>query len=194
MPEVQRSFYADRVGGINYWAWLSEELPAFAESRFPISDQPRDRYVAGLSMGGYGAARWLLTHPRTFAAGASFSGVLDVGLLLEPGSLDRDWRPATDPLREAFGTRSDFTDSPADLFALASHLDPKSLPPFTIDCGTADHLYEGNLNFGRHLESLGVPCSATWHADRSHTWDYWDERIAVFIETISAARASASIT
>ncbi len=78
MPRVERSFYADEVHGHRYWTFLSEELPSLVDQFFRVSTRREDTFVAGLSMGGYGAFRWALRQPERFAAAASLSGVLDL--------------------------------------------------------------------------------------------------------------------
>ena len=57
---------------------VSEELPKTMHRFLRLSDKPEDTYVAGLSMGGYGAMRLALTYPERFAAAASFSGAVDI--------------------------------------------------------------------------------------------------------------------
>src|SRR4051795_10646195 len=83
MPQVQRSFYADEVHGGRYWTFLSEELPEVVGSFFRVSTRREDTYVAGLSMGGYGALKWALREPHRFAAAASLSGALDLAYIQE---------------------------------------------------------------------------------------------------------------
>ncbi|MFD0818010.1 alpha/beta hydrolase, partial [Micromonospora zhanjiangensis] len=78
MPQVARSFYTDEANGNRYWTFLSEELPELCRSFFRLSDRREDTFVAGLSMGGYGALRWALRAPHRFAAAASLSGALDL--------------------------------------------------------------------------------------------------------------------
>ena len=65
MPQVQRSFYADEVHGGRYWTFLFEELPEVVGSFFRVSGRREDTFVAGLSMGGYGALKWALPGSRT---------------------------------------------------------------------------------------------------------------------------------
>lgn len=55
MPAVHRSFYTDEVYGGKFWTFVSEELPALVSEFFRVSDRREDTFVAGLSMGGYGA-------------------------------------------------------------------------------------------------------------------------------------------
>lgn len=65
MPQVHRSFYTDMAAGGQYWTFISEELPALARSFFPLSAKREDNFVAGLSMGGYGALKLGLRKPET---------------------------------------------------------------------------------------------------------------------------------
>ena len=78
MPDVHRSWYTDMAHGSRYWTYISEELPALMRSFFPISEARDDNFVAGLSMGGYGAFKLALSHPERYAAAASLSGALDI--------------------------------------------------------------------------------------------------------------------
>ena len=77
MPGAERSFYADMEHGYKYWTYISEELPSIMKSFFPISDKREDTFVAGLSMGGYGAMKLAFNHPERYAAAASLSSAVD---------------------------------------------------------------------------------------------------------------------
>ena len=83
MPQVHRSFYANEAVGLKFWDFLSDELPAVVERLFNVSTRRADTYVAGLSMGGYGAFKWALRQPERFAAAASLSGALDLAYIQE---------------------------------------------------------------------------------------------------------------
>ena len=58
MPDVYKSFYCDMAHGSDYWKFVSEELPMFINRWFNVSSDPAKTFVAGLSMGGYGAMNW----------------------------------------------------------------------------------------------------------------------------------------
>jgi S-formylglutathione hydrolase FrmB len=64
--------------GYRYWDFVSQELLHKARGFFPLSSAREDNFVAGLSMGGYGALKLALSLPERFAAAASLSGVTDV--------------------------------------------------------------------------------------------------------------------
>ncbi len=78
MPAAQNSFYTDMVHGGKFFTFLTEELPAVVHDLFPLSTERADTFVAGLSMGGYGAFKLALSRPDLYAAAASLSGALDI--------------------------------------------------------------------------------------------------------------------
>ena len=79
MPAVARSWYTDMANDANYFTFVSVELPKVCRAYFRgMSDKREDNFVAGLSMGGYGAMKIALTHPESFGGVASLSGTLDI--------------------------------------------------------------------------------------------------------------------
>jgi putative tributyrin esterase len=169
MPAVNRSFYADMAKGAKYWSFISEELPMLARSFFPLSDARKDNFVAGLSMGGYGAFKWALNRPEQFAAAASLSGVMD---LYEAAAV-RKLRG----LQLVFNQPSDILGSDSDLFALAAkRADSSELPMLYQCCGTEDFLYDENVRFHEHCRNLGI--DLTYEEETgAHEWGYWDAKI-----------------
>ena len=73
MPRVERSFYQDMAHGEKYWTYLSQELPAIVAQLFRVSIRREDTFVAGLSMGGYGAMRLALAQPERHRLGRGLS-------------------------------------------------------------------------------------------------------------------------
>ena len=78
MPSGYNSAYTDMVYGMNCSEFLTKELPEFVERMFPVSSEKKDRFIAGFSMGGYGAMMNGLNHPDIYDAAVSFSGTLNV--------------------------------------------------------------------------------------------------------------------
>lgn len=72
MPAVNHSFYVNEYQGERYGDYVSEELPCTMQRFFRLSDRPEDTFVAGLSMGGYGAMRLALSIPSVMARQAAF--------------------------------------------------------------------------------------------------------------------------
>jgi S-formylglutathione hydrolase FrmB len=168
MPQVHRSFYADEVWGGRYWTFLSEELPSLVGSFFRLSDRREDTFVAGLSMGGYGAFKWALRHPDRFAAAASLSGALDVAELQRTRFVEDLERRVFDGLQVEGGEN--------DLFTLAERAVPSELPPLYLACGTEDDLLADNRRFARRARDLGLPITVEI-GPGGHDWGYWDAAI-----------------
>ncbi|RPF28422.1 alpha/beta hydrolase [Georgenia muralis] len=165
MPQVGRSFYVDEHHGSRYGEFVQDELPALVQRFFRVSDRREDTFVAGLSMGGYGAFRWALDRPERFAAAASLSGVLDLAGL-------RSARPDLEPV---FGP-GPVGGSRHDLVARLADVDTATVPRLWAVCGTEDELLPGNETFVAAARAADVPL--TWSAGPGrHDWAYWDARI-----------------
>lgn len=129
MPEVRRSFYADEHYGEAYWTYISEELPAFIENTFSVSQEREDRFVIGLSMGGYGAFKLALNYPERFTATASLPGPLEITSL--------DLSIFDGHVKERVWPNGKPTPSDDPFHLLRSH-DPDTLPQLYLVCSTDD--------------------------------------------------------
>lgn len=184
MPAAGRSFYTDMKVGPRYWTFLSEELPAVARSLFHLSDARKDNFVAGLSMGGYGAFKWALRCPHQFAAAASLSGSLDMARHCKA---EGDWRKE---LECVFGDLCKIARSDNDLFHLARQVarskGPK--PRLYQCCGTQDFLYADNLAFRDYARKVGMDLTYE-EGPGEHEWGYWDRMIQRVLEWLPLKKA-----
>jgi S-formylglutathione hydrolase FrmB len=176
MPAVHRSFYADQVTGYRYWTYVSEELPDLVRGFFPLSDRREDTFVAGLSMGGYGAMKWALRRPGSVAAAVSLSGALDVASL-ELG----------DELTATFGDRERLRRDGNDLLDLVAHADPAALPRLRAWCGTEDDLLGHNRRFRDAALAAGVALRYD-EGPGGHDWARWDEQIRDVVDWLPVRR------
>jgi putative tributyrin esterase len=173
MPAVNRSYYTDMVTGQRYWTYISEEIPAIARHFFPLSDDRNKNYVAGLSMGGYGAFKLALTYPERYAAAASLSGALDVVRLAQAEQAE-----GQSELKHIFGEASTLAGSPNDLFFLTEQVVAQGRPQPSLYqwCGTEDFLYADNVRFRKHTESLGVTVTYE-EGTGGHEWSCWERQM-----------------
>lgn len=165
MPQVHRSFYADEVQGNRYWTFISEELPGLVDKFFRVSQRREDTFVAGLSMGGYGAFKLALRQPERFAAAASLSGALDIAALQKNNSK---------VLQQVYGG-GDVSGTDDDLLALLEKTE-QPVPDLYLWCGTEDGLVAGNRNFIETAERKGIALKSEL-SPGDHDWKYWDEKI-----------------
>ena len=169
MPEVQRSYYTDMHFGHNYFSYVSDELPQLCRSLFGLTNRRARTFVAGLSMGGYGALKCGLRRPDVFSACAGLSAATDI----KARAADYTNRPE---MRSAFGEPAVVEDVD-DLFALAYNaatLPPDKRPAVLICCGTEDTRIDENRLLKFELKKCGVPVTYS-EEQGSHDWDYWEK-------------------
>lgn len=176
MPQVHRSFYLDGVHTGDYWTFLTEELPSVVHRFLRVSDGREDTFVAGLSMGGYGALRWALRQPERFAAAASLSGALDVrGDRHEPPRFPRMWQAILGEADDS-GVAGVAPPSDVPLLGDVDDLDPGAAPPLYVACGTDDHLFGDSERFVDAARGRGL--DVTWAPSAGdHEWGFWDRTI-----------------
>ena len=176
MPAVHLSFYNDMAHGGKYWQFISEEVPALVRDMFSLSSKREDNFVAGLSMGGYGAFKLALTHPDRFAAAASLSGALDIRAVVNPRS-DRNNKVWLAEMRTVFGDLGKVPNSKHDLITLAKRVARGSVRPRLYQCcGTEDILHPDNVRFREAVRKL--PLDLTYEeGPGEHNWAYWDKMI-----------------
>jgi len=171
MPEVQRSFYSDMAHGSKYFTYVSKELPETCEKLFNIKHTPENTYVAGLSMGGFGAMKCGLARPDFYAACASFSGALDMKSRVE--NVKKTGENQIPELAAILGEALNYPDD-SDLFHLASEAVTKPAKPrVLITCGDTDFLLEDNRRFNAHMQGLNYGHTyMEWPG--GHSWDFWE--------------------
>jgi putative tributyrin esterase len=171
MPSVDRSFYANEAYGMRFWDFLSAELPERVGQFFRVSAHREDTFVAGLSMGGYGAIKWALREPERFAAAATLSGALDLAYIQE-----HDRRPHIRALVARVFADRIVAGGDEDLMHLIRVADPSSLPRLMLRCGNDDHLVAQNRRFVAACATAGAEVDAGFESG-GHTWDFWDRQL-----------------
>ena len=180
MPSVERSFYANLPNGQDFYTYLIEELPAYLKSVFGLDPARQDTFIAGLSMGGYGALKAGLNFPGRFAAVASLSGVTSLEFLrMYPDD------PRNEKFTQTFGALDALIGSSHDpLNWLQNVAHQKSaLPQLYIACGKQDDLFPLNQIFHAACENLGIPHQFIVE-DGKHDWYFWNKHIQLFLASV----------
>lgn len=177
MPNVDRSWYCNTQYGANYFDFVSKELPEVCRGYFKgMSDKREDNFVAGLSMGGYGAAKVALTCPESFGGFVSLSGSLDITRKNRPVDFE-EWQSIFN-----FNMKSplELEGSEHDLYALVRRNHEKGIefPKMYIWCGTEDDpgLFKTNQRFHELLNELGIE-HVYEESEGDHSWRWWDMHI-----------------
>ena len=170
MPFGGRSFYMDQKNGEAYYTYIAKELPARISEFFNVSQKREDRFIAGNSMGGYGALKIALKNSDLFCAAAAMSAVANIR--------GERW---TEHLQNLLGKENYLSDE-EDLFAITQQKesDPNR-PKLFMWCGTEDWLYEENVALRDHIQKLDYDYTYE-ESPGTHCWDCWDVKIQRILE------------
>lgn len=186
MPSGDNGFYVDQPWNCNFYSrFIGEELVSFTRKTFPLSHKREDTFIAGLSMGGYGAIHNGLKYHETFG----YIGALSSALVVNDSMLCRPERHPFFVETKQYATSCFGQDLEA---ALKSDVNPKVLvdrlveekavmPEIFMACGLDDSLLGVNEDFAAYLKKKGIAVTFEM-APGSHEWDFWDTYIKKVLE------------
>ena len=190
MPEGNDSWYVDGIRD-KYESYILRELLPDVDKRYRTIQSRYGRAIAGLSMGGYGAIKFGLKYPSTFAFAGSMSGALSPGTWTADDL--KNLKAIYDSLPPVFGPAGSDVRKTNDIFQIAQGLSPArvaGLPYFYLDAGTEDPFFEGSQRFAGVLREKKIP-----HEYRElpgdHSWQYWDRQVKEVLK-IAAEKLRAS--
>ena len=175
MPSGDNSFYVNGITPNNdYGEFIGKELVEITRKMFPLSDKREDTFIAGLSMGGFGAIRNGLKYSETFGYIAGLSSALQIlevnadnvaGEHLVFGNADEARKTDKNPR-----------------VALENMLkENKPLPEIYMACGLSDSLLEMNRTYRDLFIENGL--HVTYEEETGgHEWDFWDRQIRKVLE------------
>jgi len=187
MPEGNNSWYVDGAPvktasgterpGDKYESYILRELLPDVDQRYRTIQSRYGRGIAGLSMGGYGALKFGLKYPSTFAFAGSMSGALAAATWTEEEM--KTVKAVYDSLPPVFGPTGSEVRKANDVFQITQGLSASriaALPYFYLDAGTEDFFFAVNHQFAQLLREKKIP-----HEYRElpgdHSWQYWDQQV-----------------
>lgn len=175
MPEANRSYYTDMTYGLNYFYYITQELPELCSRLFKLNTDPNQTYVAGLSMGGYGALKCALTYPDRYAKVVSLSGVTDIRQRLHAMDMPQGM---VKEMQAVFGPELQVQPD-QDIYALAAQrLEHSSkLPPVLCCCGTEDPFIKMNREFAAYMQETKFDFRYV-EGPGTHDWRFWEEHLS----------------
>ncbi len=181
IPCGENSFYLDDFDSHRLFGeYVGQELLDITRNIFPLSDKREDTYIAGFSMGGYGAIRNGLKYCDNF----SKVGMISSALITED-IVDFDEHPnvlySKRFYESVFGDLDKVKGSDKDPKYLIENCD--NLPDIYMACGYDDFLFEKNADFYRFLKSKDIDATFVG-AEGEHTWEFCDEFIKDFIKRL----------
>ncbi|MCL2487049.1 MAG: esterase family protein [Oscillospiraceae bacterium] len=170
MPDAETSFYADMVCGSNYFTYITAELPAFLRDVYRTSVNRAKNFVAGVSMGGYGALKCALLKPEQYAGCIALSPVADISWAVASSTSlgsPNIWKGI---LGETMRLTRD-----VDLFRILSTGGgyASMCPRIYVACGKNDELFDQNIRLKDALDANRIEHTFE-QANAGHEWGFWD--------------------
>lgn len=176
MPSGANMFYMDHPNANeNYSEFIGKELVKITRRMFPLSHKKEDTFIAGLSMGGYGAIRNGLKYHDTFGyiAGLSSAMILEkwgqqMTVLLCSLRKKVFWRVYLEIYPGSKTVRSIRNGLPKNM-----KKDGIPFPHMYLACGLDDPLLPPNRKFRDTMQKLGVDVTYE-EGPGAHEWDFWN--------------------
>jgi putative tributyrin esterase len=190
MPSVNNSSYTD-YDGMDFYTYVSEELPKVCEALFPISTAREDTFIAGLSMGSHGAMKIAMNDPERFSAalmmsGASYRPEVPSVVKTVNGEFHFDVEipvPIRGGVMPKLNDPEFISGTVNDVYAIAKRNveEGKKLPKLFFRVGDCDHALHRALLAEKDLREWGYETKIEVVPGMGHEWDLWDESLRLAI-------------
>ena len=181
IPCGENSFYVDNPKAHAYYGeYVGQELLDITRNIFPLSHRREDTFIAGFSMGGYGAVRNGLKYHENFSKIGMISAALitdDIVNYTYDGNVLR----SRDFYESIFGDLDELKGSDMDPKALIEGC--VNVPDIYMACGEDDFLFEKNSDFHEFLKDMDIDADFV-KASGEHTWEFCEKYIKEFIKTL----------
>lgn len=195
MPSGENRFYLDdEKSGELYGEFIGKELVEFTRKLFPLSDKREDTFIAGLSMGGYGAIRNGLKYAENFGCVIGLSAALVHDTWKDADNSAPIFTFRRNYYEAIFGEYDKVKGSDKDPKALLLKLkeEGRPVPKMYLCCGTEDGLVTANRDFRDFLNENGVDLTYV-EGSGKHDWVFWDTYIKKVLDWLPLNRTGAGI-
>ena len=181
IPCGENSFYVDNEKAHAYYGkYVGQELLDITRNIFPLSDKREDTFIAGFSMGGYGAIRNGLKYSQNFSKIGMISPALITDEIVNYTD-DANVLRSRDFYESVFGDLNKIKNSDMDPKFLVENC--PNIPDIYMACGRDDFLFEKACDFHDFLRSKNIDATFV-EAPGEHTWEFCDKHIKEFIKTL----------
>ena len=180
MPDGGLSCYHNMLRGGRYRDYILDELPELMRGMLPLSARREDNFIAGCSMGGFGALKLGMARPEQYAAIGCFSAA------------HMEYRPdhprSRAMLMRVYGDTLDACDVQIEADVRAVNAGSRSIRVWHA-CGDNDVLRENALKSRDFFEALpeGAIEYSFMTLPGKHDWALWDRMLAEFMRLLPAA-------
>lgn len=167
--------------GAAYADYLEQEWIASVRGLFPCLPSEREKnFLAGASMGGFGAMRLAVNRPDLFSKVGSFAGSIEMPTIVE--RYQRGIQPGGEDFEWAFGTYENLVNNSNDVIYMARQcVRDRRMPQVYLVCGREDFGYALNLIARDDLRLSGA--DVRWReCGGIHSYDCWDPELPLFLD------------
>ncbi|MEM8857948.1 MAG: alpha/beta hydrolase-fold protein [Chloroflexota bacterium] len=144
----------------DYEAWIIDDVIDCVTATLPQLGQSSSLYIAGLSMGGYGALRLGAKYADLFHGISAHSSVTSLSRLADFVSQSLELNQTAEDVSIVHWLR----------------MNHPALPAFRFDCGSEDKLIEDNRELHKQLNALQIPHQYQ-EFPGAHKWAYWADHV-----------------
>lgn len=163
-PDGQDSWYLDSPIDPNsqFETYITKELVEYIDNNYRTFDNPGNRAITGLSMGGHGGMSLGLKHPEIYGQCGSMSG----GVNIVP--FPEKWK-----IKLRLGTQEENPElwEQNSVINIARGIESTNQRIY-IDCGVSDFFYKVNEDLHALLLEKKIDHEYTTRPG-NHTWPYW---------------------
>ena len=180
MPDGGLSCYHNMLHGGRWRDYILDELPMLLRSLLPLSARREDNFIAGCSMGGFGALKLGMARPEQYAMIGCFSAA------------HMEYRPDHPRnkamLMRVYGETLDACDAQIERDIYTANAGSQRLRVWHA-CGDQDVLRENALKSRDFFGSLppGAVDYSFATLPGKHDWTLWDAMLAEFMHLLPAA-------
>ena len=174
MPEGDFSYYMNAVDTPRdrYEDYVTKDLIADVENRFPARKGRSARAIVGVSMGGFGAVDYALVHSDLYGFAGALSPSIDIPRRQFTIRHFDQWMRT----RRIFGPWGSEERRARDPFELANTAKPNSVSSLYLTVGENEALYGPNKRFEALLAKRGL--AHEFHTmPGGHDWGQWNAQL-----------------
>lgn len=196
MPSGDNAFYVDQPESNNFYGeFIGRELVELTRKMFPLSRKREDTFIAGLSMGGYGAMRNGLKYSDTFGCIAALSGGFHIEEMASRTNEDGLFFTTRHYAQAVFGDLDQLLSGDKNPKYLVKRLkeEGKPLPKIYMACGDKDSLLPANEDLAAFLKEQGADITFEI-GPGAHEWDFWDTYIKKAIDWLPTEKTGLGVS
>lgn len=189
-PDAKNSWYSNSVTmqNANFEDYIIKDVIPYIDKKYRTKQTKFSRAIAGLSMGGYGAAKFALKYPGTFFFAGCISPAIQFPEGLEDSAIvARRSKESNKSVRDMFGEKRNDKWNENDIFYLTEKANPKAAPYFYLSVGSHDgipEIIDLTHSFAAALRKKGIAFEMH-ETSGGHDWKFWDKEIDIVLKRIA---------